>query len=79
MNEAVDLIHILGREEENGGTMLLLLLRKFARDWANRPLQYQNLVLLIECSKLAFKSCVYLQCIQPYLVDMTLNAQKMNA
>ena len=35
-----------------------------------------DLVLLIEGAKFAFRSCLYLRCIQCHLVDMTLDAPK---
>ena len=47
-----------------------------------RPLHtvsFVNLVLLIESSEFAFKSCVCLRCIQCRLVDVTLDAPKINA
>ena len=37
-----------------------------------------DLFLLIEGSKMAFKRCVFLRCIQCHLVDVTLNTQKTN-
>ena len=46
---------------------------------SDRRVRRSDVVLLIEGSGFAFKSCVYLRCNQCHLVDMTMDATKMKA
>ena len=66
----------------NGGENSVLKERgeekRRGREWVGAILDYK----VIHCrasSEFVFKSCVYLRCIQCHLVDMTLDAPKINA